>query len=330
MNKLILDEIINNAPSYHVWQAVWITELLTRQDYPDRKDFLLDQSGLRFKPYENYEYPPRDIRAVQCKQNEITFTLNFLGLYGVNSPLPRCYHEQIPLQLRSQGENNVPLQSFYDVFNNRFYWLYYQSWKKYRFYLFINENKDHSVTQRIFSFSGKDLNPHIQSELNDFTLLKFSGLFSQRVRNKASLKIILSYLFPNYRINIREFIPKWIELTERPSLGELQTKLGENTFIGETILDYMGRICIDISDIDYNDYKLFIPGNTYVLKIYELLKMFVNDGLEFDLKLNINSTSISSVELDKDAQLGKTTWLGRPQQERVEVYMSFEEMKAAA
>ena len=130
----------------------------------------------------------------------LTFVLTFLGLYGINSPMPRCYTEQVDFQQRILGPGQVPLQNFLDIFNNRFYWLYYQSWKKYRFYLHLNSNEDNKIIQRINSFSGRGFFGKTKNtSLSDYTLLKFSGLFSQRVRNKSGLKVLLDYLFPQFQ-----------------------------------------------------------------------------------------------------------------------------------
>ena len=43
----LIDDLIKNGPSYNVWQAVWLSENITKKDHPSRKDYLLDQAGLK-------------------------------------------------------------------------------------------------------------------------------------------------------------------------------------------------------------------------------------------------------------------------------------------
>ncbi|MCX6151855.1 MAG: type VI secretion system baseplate subunit TssG [Ignavibacteriales bacterium] len=328
----LIKELIQEGPSFHVWQAVWLSEQITKKDYPNRKDFLLDQTGIRFRSYENYEYPPRDIKSISYKEGEIQFILNFLGLYGINSPLPRCYHEQVSMQLRTLGEGNVPLQSFFDLFNNRFYWLYYQSWKKYRFYLHLDGKPNNKITERLFAFIGREEHSGSKTSiLPDFTLLKFSGILSQRVRNKSGLKILLAKLFPEFRMKIKEFVPHWVELSEIPTLGNNDYKLGSNSYIGKTVVDYMSRISIQIGEISFQDYLQFLPGTENANKLYELLKLYLNDGLEFNIEFIVKSDSISSVDWNDDRlRLGSTMWLGKPDKENVNVNLRFEELATAA
>jgi type VI secretion system protein ImpH len=323
----IKDDIVSRGPEYHVWQAVWLSESITRKDNPRRKDFLFDQSGLSFRPYQYYEYPPRDIRSVVYENGEMKFVLNFLGLYGINSPLPRCYHEQISFQERILGTGNIPLQNFLDIFNNRFYWLYYQSWKKYRFYLHLNGDPNNKISERINSFTGRGLSAKTESStISDFTLLKFAGVFSQRVRSKEGLRILLSHIFTDFPIQIKEFVPHWVDLVDVPSLGDDEFRLGKNSFAGRSTVDYMSRIALEVGPVSFEDYLNFLPGTLNAKKLNELLKLYLNDGLEYDVKFKIEADTIVSISWNDDRlKLGSTFWLGKPSVEQFDVYIQNEE-----
>ncbi len=286
----------------------------------------MDQEGIKFRPFEKYEYPPRDIKAINFDDGVISFILTFMGLYGVNSPIPRCYHEQVAVQQRTIGAGHIPIQDFLDMFNNRFYWLYYQSWKKYRFYLFLNQDSNNKVVERINSFTGRGLfSKEKDKTINDFALLKFSGILAQRVRNKAGLKILLSYLFPDFKMKVKEYIPRWIKLSGIPGLGE--QSLGVNSYIGEYTIDYKSRICIEIGPVSFENYLNFLPGTNNANKLTELLRTYLNDGLEFDFNFIIESSTIDSVSWEnKRLKLGSTFWLGKPQTNEVSVYLTYEEI----
>lgn len=323
----LIEELTEHGPSFHVWQAVWIGENITKALTPDRKEYLLEQKGLKFHPSEKYEFPPRDIKEISYSDDTLTYVLTFLGLYGINSPLPRCYHEQVSNQQRTLGANEVPLQNFLDIFNDRFYWLYYQAWKKYRYYLYLNSNADNKITERIKSFVGVGFSSRKKNLISDFTLLKFSSVFSQRVRNKNGLEILLNYIFPQYEINIKEFTPKWIELYNSPKIGSQNNILGKNSFIGRSIKDCVSRITLEIGPISFEDYLNFLPGAQSSNHLIELLRLYLNDGLEFDLMFKIKSDTIISVSWD-DARLrlGSTLWLGFPKDDITKVHLKYEEL----
>jgi len=333
----LIKELIKNGSAFNVWHAVWIAETITKKLHPDRKEFLLEQSGLKFRPYEKYEFPPHDIKKISFEDNTFSFILTFLGLYGINSPLPRCYHEQVAVQQRTLGKGMVPLQNFLDIFNNRFYWLYYQSWKKYRFYLFLNQDANNKINERINSFTGwgiftpeqksTSLKQGNEPVIHNLALLKFSGIFAQRARNKAGLKILLCYLFPDIKMKVKEFVPRWIELNDIPGLEGDKNRLGENCFIGKFIRDYMSRICIEIGPITFEEYLNFLPGTKQASKLIGLLKIYLNDGLEFDFEYKINADTIAAISWDDERlKLGSTLWLGKPGKEEIKVYLSYEEI----
>jgi type VI secretion system protein ImpH len=123
----LIEDLEKRAPEYNVFQAIFLAERISKKIHPDRDESQFDQKGMRFRPYEYYVFPPKDIRAFSYEDGILTFILNFMGLYGINSPLPRCYHEQVAVQQTVHGPGQVPLQNFLDIFNTRFYWLYYQA-----------------------------------------------------------------------------------------------------------------------------------------------------------------------------------------------------------
>ena len=333
----LINELISSGSAFNVWHAVWIAETISKRLHPHGEKYLLEQTGLKFRPYEKYEFPPNDIKKISFENDTFTFVLTFLGLYGINSPVPRCYHEQIAVQQRTLGKGEIPLQNFLDIFNNRFYWLYYQAWKKYRFYLFLNEDKNNKIAERINSFTGMGIfnsepksflpDGEKKSIINNIALLKFSGIFTLRLKNKIGLKILLRYFFPDIKMKVKEFVPRWIELNDIPGLEGKKNRLGENFFIGKYIKDYTSRICIQIGPVDFEEYLNFLPSAAPANKLIELLKIYLIDGVEFDFEFIIRTDTIAVISWNDDRlKLGSTLWLGKPRQEEIKVYLSYEEI----
>ena len=326
----LIEDLQQNGPDYSVFYAIFLCETISKTLYPDRDSEKLDQQGLKFRPYEMYVYPPKDIRSINYDNGVIEFIINFMGLYGVNSVLPRCYHEQVAQQQDGRETGKVPLQNFYDIFNNRFYWLYYHAWKKYRYYLQLSLDPNNPTMQRVFSFIGQG--PQYKKEtgdINPFKLLQCSNVLSNRVRNKAGLLILLKEFFPQFDFKIKEFVPHMVKLAERPYLGkrydETAFQLGGFSVIGKSMLDRMSRIRIEIGPIDFDAFLDFIPRGKCARLLRQLLSLYLNDGLEYDIKLIIKTEGIKCIPWnDPRLRLGSTIWLGRPKQKLAEVDYSFE------
>lgn len=324
----VIKELEKNAPSYNVFQAIFMAEKISKKIHPKRDDEKFDQKGLKFRPYEMYVFPPTDIREFYSINDEMTFVINFMGLYGVNSPLPRCYHDQVAMQQAVHGAGEVPLQNFLDIFNSRFYWLYYNAWKKYRLFLEMGENVQNKNTQRIFAFNGVGPNlEKIKSQFSPFKLLQLSGILSLRIRNKAGLRILLNEFFPGCEIRIKEFVPNRVKLSELPQLGKKEMVLGKNSVLGKSVTDYLSKICIQMGPISFDEYLKFIPGGGHSLLLKELVEIYLNDNIEFDVEFIIRTEDMGSLKWD-DARLrlGQSMWLGKPNQKFVSVHYSYEKL----
>ena len=328
----IIKELEKNAPRYSIFQAIYIAEKISKKLYPKREEEKFEQKGLKFRPHEMYVYPPTDIREFSFVNNELRFVINFMGLYGVNSPLPRCYHDQVAMQQAVHGPGSVPLQNFLDIFNNRFYWLYYNAWKKYRLFLDMGENFQSKNTQRLFAFNG--VGPHLeslQSKVSPFKLLQLSGILSLRIRNKAGLRIMLKEFFAGCEIIIKEFVPNQVKLSELPQLGENGMMLGRNSVLGKSVTDYLSKICIQIGPLRFDEYLKFLPGGGQSLLLKELVEIYLNDNIEFDVEFIVDTEDMESLKWgDTRLRLGQSIWLGKPKHKFVKVKLSYEELLKVA
>ena len=326
----LIDELQKRAPEYSVFQAIYLAEKISRRLHPERDDEAFEQTGLRFRPHEYYVFPPKDIRRFEYDNGLMTFVLNFMGLYGINSPLPRCYHEEVASQQSVHGEGSVPLQNFLDIFNTRFYWLYYQAWKKYRFYLQVHSDFSNKIMQRVFAFTGQVTETgKPRDEGFRFKLLRLSGVLSLKVRNKMGLLAVLQEFFPSVPFHIREFVPTRVQLTELPVVGSSGTgkpfRLGRHSTLGRSVLDLMSRVCVVIGPIDFEEYLELTPEGEKAALIRDLIGLYVHDGLEYDIKFILRSKSIGGIPWnDRRLQLGVSLWMGTPKQESVEVYYTYE------
>jgi len=326
----LIEELEKHGPEFNVFQAFYLAERASKKYHPRRNDEHFEQTGLKFRPYEKYTFPPTDIRGFQFENHTMKFVLNFMGLYGINSPLPRCYHEQVAEQQDIHGEGEVPLQNFLEIFNNRFYWHYYQAWKKYRHYLALNSPDQNRHSDRILSFIGLGLQSQKDKSVpvSKFRLMRISSILSCRVKNKAGLRIALSEFFPKYAIKIKEFVPRMVKLNRVPSMGknsEEPMRLGRNSVLGRSILDYQSKITIEIGPMDFEDYLKFLPDGYRATLLKEVIDLYINEGIEYDVEFLIKTEKIDNVPWKNDQiRLGQSVWLGKPKGNVVKRHYSFE------
>lgn len=315
-------------------QVIQLLRVLKDKNPVTEKEFNLRLTELfSKKELKNY----RRTVLQHCSQPYFRFVINMLGLYGVDSPLPRCYHEEVSFQQRTHGTGKVPLQNFLDIFNNRFYWLYYQAWKKYRLYLQLSNETNNRMMRRLTSFTGITFNSRAASLCSvafvRFKILKLAGLFATRVRNKHGLLSLLHEFFGHIQFNIVEFLPVRVQLDTTSSLGggvdSPDMVLGDrgNCILGKSILDRTSRICVEAGPLELEDYLEFLPGGSNLALFNDLMAVYLNDGVEYDLKLTLPSSEVTKILwMDDRAKLGFSVWLGRPDSDYAELYLDYKKL----
>ena len=88
----------------------------------------------------------------------------------------------------------------------------------------------------------------------------------------------------------------------------------------------MSRICVQIGPISFSKYLDFIPGTKNAEILNEFLQLYLNDGLEYNIEIKVESNSISTLDWTDDRyRLGSTIWLGKPNTTIENVKYSYEE-----
>jgi type VI secretion system protein ImpH len=327
----LMADLSEDAASFSVFYAIYLCETLLKSEHPGHHWDMLEQHGLEFRPYEHYVYKSRNIRAFRKENEVMKFVISFMGLYGGDSPLPRCYHEQVATQQRIHGAEAVPLQNFLDIFNNRFYWLYYQAWKKYRFFLHVSDEPENKAMEQVSSFIGQGAQfRNDRLPVSRFRLLQLSGVLCQRVRSKEGLLIVLREFFSRFKIDIEEFVRSMVKVENRPRMGSRfggdSARLGTHCLLGQWVADYTSRICLVIGPLDFETYLAFLPGGQSAQLLRYLLRLYLNDSLEYDVKLIVYSEGVKQIPWnDRRLKLGQSLWLGQPKTPQLEKYYRYEE-----
>ncbi len=323
-----MDALQRSAPSFDFFHAVFLCEMIYACHHPDQTRDKLEHTGFHFTPYEGAVYPAADIRAFSHANGVMSFVLNFMGLYGIDSPIPRCYLDE--LVKRSALHEDNPLKGFFDLFNTRLYWLYYLSWRKYRSFLDLQKGLDNKNIQRAFSFLGFAItSDRDEKSLSPFFLWRFSGLLNNRVRSKAGLRLLLQGFFPDFSIAIDEFVRCMVQVETPFRVGKAQAgcslQLGRQSIIGRCVPDVMSRIRIHLGPMMYSEYEKFLFFGRYMRSLIDLLKLYCNDDLEYDLNIKVDASTVPRFRLGRRlCRFGNAAIIGRPQAKIQEYYFRYE------
>ena len=312
----IKQDIVENGDSYDFYQAVKLLNKLAA--VPSGSG--VAQANLRIQPELNLEYPQADIAEISYDETagQYRITTTFFGLYGVSSPLPGFYTEEL---LDDEWDESSSRKEFLDVIHNHIYPLLYQAWLKYKFAHNVVEIEDHKYLEVIYSLIGLGEVYRDESEPYGY-LLKYSGLLSQRIKSLLGLKTILQDRLGDIGLDIKPCVERKVPIVkqQRCLLGLQNTTLGADACIGKQVVDRSGKFDIEIGPLNAQEFSRLSQARDTVDSIKTILKIYLVQPLDYSISLLLEPGAIKPGKLGEreSSILGINCWLSSRQNEGIE------------
>lgn len=298
----IVQDLVENPSQYGFYQAIRILE----QSWSNhgRLTGELDH-WVKLIPAPEISFPAADFRRCEYGEDfKIVLECNFMGLYGVDASVPHYITEMTA----RDDERSEIFRNFLNIFNHRFYSLFYQVWKKYNPALFL-EYDDTGYRDCLSAIAGRAAGAAGGEEL------AYAGLLGGRNSNADGLKGILREFLEIKQVVIDQFVARWVQLDAIPALGTRQyggLKLGDNSVIGSRVLDMGGKIRINIGPLSMDKVLKLLPQRTRGVELGELIQRYLSPALTYDVVFSVIPDKAWRLQLGvTQANLGWTTLLGK-------------------
>lgn len=183
-----------------------------------------------------------------------------------------------------------------------------------------SESEDESAVCSAFPLPPSPfVKPSALARVDDLGLLYYAGLFAQRPRNAANLRLVLADYF-GVAVEVRQFRGQWLPIPEadQTQLGTLGA-LGVNAVAGSQVWDCASRFRLRLGPLTYSRFEDLLPDpepvaerKTFFL-IAQLARLFVGPELDFDVQLVLAAADVPEAELADGAgagpRLGWNVWL---------------------
>ncbi|MGI8545004.1 MAG: type VI secretion system baseplate subunit TssG [Aridibacter sp.] len=315
--KALNQEFFDEPYKFEFFQAVRLLEKM----YPERtavsRSVSPEKEVVRFRSNASLKLPPSEIFEINETVNEhsdekkIEMFVNFMGMTGIVGVLPIHYTELIVERAR-YGDRT--LWAFLDIFTHRAVSLFFRAWEKYRFPVQYERGSD-DFTNYLFDFVGfgtKGLRG--KSNLDDESLLPYSGLILQKPRSTSALEQILADYF-GIKAKIEQFFGQWLELDKESitKLGEANSSLGSTAIIGTRIWEQQSKFRVILGALSFKEFQAFLPNGTAFKPSGSIIRLMVGLELDFDVQLILKAKQVPSCILTTRAKrrpmLGWTSWL---------------------
>ena len=313
ISELKLD-LLREGHSFSFFQVMRLLHLLCQDASNSEFSNPSSSDSIRIRPKLSLAFPAADVDRIEESFDEektrFTVTTNFLGLYGTSSPLPTFYTEEL---MDEEALDESLTREFIDIINHRIFQLLYDCLCKYLQCFQVVEANNLQHTERLFCLLGIG-EKALRSEIADpYGLIRYVGLFTQMPRSALGLETLLADALDGIAVSVIPCVERKAKIPDdqRLVMGSLAHNLGVNCFLGEEIVDRMGKFRIRIGPLDKKKFQSFYPESDNYKTAVFLTNMYILESLVYDLEIILAEGEAEKTCLgDPDwSRIGLNTWL---------------------
>lgn len=279
---------------------------------------------LRFKTLLSLSFPASEVSDLHFESVEqrsargeplTSVEVTFMGLVGPSGVLPRPYTEMLMdrhIQYRDDGAH-----AFMDMFSHRMTALFYEAWQKYRFHIEYERRGSAEVETYLLNLLGfgpsqvRRLHEQPETSVRRELFGFFSGMLSQRPRNRLNLESMLNFFF-RVPCRVNPFCGQWLDVpdTQRSQLGGVHAQLGQSAMLGRRVWDYQSCVKIQLGPLNLAQYRRFLPGEPDHQQLRSLVRFYLGVECDVAFELILAADQIPAPRLGTQTGNVQLGWLG--------------------
>ncbi|WP_312226637.1 type VI secretion system baseplate subunit TssG [Pseudescherichia sp.] len=291
---------------------------LLEQESPDRP--LLGTGDkpsadpVRFRPWPGMGFPATELRAVETDDDRPalppTVRTTFLGMYGVDSPLPTAYLDDIA----QHREGYEATSAFLDIFSHRITTQYYRIWRKYAYPATFEPGATDATSQCLLGLVGLGIPGTAENVATPVSrFLALLGTMRLPTRNAEGIRQLVSLLAPETSATVVSPDPVKVQVSQRAGLGKAsRVALAQRATLGKTGKEACSRILLMLSTSNLQEAEGWLPGGQLHTDLMVLLRVYLGYRSDVRLRLTVPVSALPEPRLGKKhrVQLGRTGVLG--------------------
>lgn len=297
------DPLVADGRDYAFFQALRLLRLRFSGDQAF-------QDGVRIRPRLGLGFPERDIESIERdEEGRYRLEANFFGLYGITSPLPTFYTEDL-IDEHLQGRSAS--RDFLDILHAALYPLLFRAWEKHRLWMAIGERRDLGRLNLLRSLLGlADAGLEWRQQAPE--LMRYAGIFNQFPRSALGLERLIATALDGDPVEVVPCVETQvpIDAEARCLLGVQGNVLGQDSLLGQYVSDRTSSLDIRVGPLTALRFHLLLPGAGLYKRVERLAALYLQTPIECRLVLSLKQDEQRSPTLgDGWQRLGLNTWLG--------------------
>ncbi len=269
---------------------------------------------VRFRPWPGMGFPASELRTVETDDDRPelppTVRTTFLGMYGVDSPLPTTYLDDIA----QRREGYEATSAFLDIFSHRITTQYYRIWRKYAYPATFEPGATDATSQCLLGLVGLGIPGTAENVATPISrFLALLGTMRLPTRNAEGIRQLVSLLAPDTTATIISPDPVKVQVARRSGLGkENRVSLSQRATLGKTGKEACSRILLRLATSDPVEAEGWLPGGQHHTDLMVLMRVYLGYRSDVRLRLTVPVSVLPEPRLGQKRriQLGRTGILG--------------------
>ena len=278
--------------------------------------------AVRFCPDPGMGFPAAELKAIEIDaarpDRPATVRTRLLGLYGVDSPLPTAFLDDIA----QRREGHEALEAFLDIFNHRIFTQFYRIWRKYSYPATFEAGALDATSQCLLGLIGLGIPGTAQQIATPVSrFLALLSVMRLPTRNAEGIAALVALLAPHTQANATARWPQKILLKEPASLSRQRpVSLSQGTPLGSIAFDANSQLRLTLYTEDTQEAREWLPGGALYGDLLVLLRVYLGWRCTAKLRLSLPVCSLpvpmlghATIRLGMTGVLGvgSDTWQGR-------------------
>jgi type VI secretion system protein ImpH len=234
-------------------------------------------------------FPVSELKAVEYDEDHPdappTVRTTFMGLYGVDSPLPTAWLDEIA----QQREGHEAQEAFLDIFNHRILTQFYRIWRKYSYPATFEAGGRDSTSQSLLGLIGLGMpgtDKHIATPISRF--LALLGIMRLPARTEEGIQALVRLLAPRTRTTVTPHCPRTFFINNPLGFyGNDDFLLDGYNVLGDETTEVSSQLLIALYTDDIAEAQGWLPEGQIYQDFLVLLRVYLGWRYKARIQLTV-------------------------------------------
>ncbi|HDX8791472.1 TPA: type VI secretion system baseplate subunit TssG [Klebsiella michiganensis] len=232
---------------------------------------------VRFRPHPGMGFPVSELKAIEYDEDNPdappTVRTTFNGLYGVDSPLPTAWLDDIA----QRREGHEAQEAFLDIFNHRILTQFYRIWRKYSYPATFEPGGQDRTSQSLLGLIGLGIpgtDKHITAPLSRF--LALLSVMRLPARTEEGIQALVGLLAPRTQTTVTPHDPRTVYIDKPLGFyGDEDFLLDGYQVLGDETTEVSSQLLISLYTEDHTEAQGWLPEGLIYADFLVLLRVYL-------------------------------------------------------